>query len=276
MAFELHNSCGGMITMKIFKTLIPIFMFILLASPVMLLKGCGSSAGDGCPSGSYWASSTDTITGQADDSFTTFDNFGGGFFYYTPLLYTVRDASGIPKNNICIEFYTDGFYYPDASYDANPPVPVTGPLSRITRVTDDHGTIQLYWTTEVLPASDPAGAVSGDSWVEAYSGTLQDKFTVSWTVPAIPPPLQITTTALPGGQFGVAYTGTLTATGGTTPYVWAVTAFTLPAGLILDGNTGVISGTPTTVGGETRTFNVTVSDVAGDAVTSSFTIVIAP
>ncbi|HWQ56097.1 MAG TPA: putative Ig domain-containing protein [Bryobacteraceae bacterium] len=68
-------------------------------------------------------------------------------------------------------------------------------------------------------------------------------------------PLQITTASLPAGTVGTAYSQTLTATGGTPPYTWTVTAGSLPAGLSLSGAT--IAGTPTAVG--TSTFTVRVS-----------------
>lgn len=60
-----------------------------------------------------------------------------------------------------------------------------------------------------------------------------------------PPTLAVATTTLPVGQIGVAYSFTLTATGGTRPYTWSQTGGTLPAGLSLNTSTGVISGTPT-------------------------------
>jgi hypothetical protein len=71
-------------------------------------------------------------------------------------------------------------------------------------------------------------------------------------------PVTITTTSLPDGTIGTAYSQTLAATGGTTPYSWAVTTGTLPAGLTLNATTGVISGTPTAAA--TSSFTVTVTD----------------
>jgi hypothetical protein len=72
-------------------------------------------------------------------------------------------------------------------------------------------------------------------------------------------PLVITTASLPGAKYGVAYTQTLTASGGITPYVWSLASSSgpLPIGLTLSP-AGVLSGTPTAIG--TFSFTVQVAD----------------
>jgi hypothetical protein len=68
----------------------------------------------------------------------------------------------------------------------------------------------------------------------------------------------ITPATLPGASVNTAYSQTLSATGGTAPYNWAVTAGSLPVGLTLGAATGTISGTPTLPG--SATFTVTATD----------------
>jgi hypothetical protein len=69
--------------------------------------------------------------------------------------------------------------------------------------------------------------------------------------------LKISSSPLPNGQVGVAYTAKLTATGGTQPYTWSVSRGSLPGGLALNATTGVISGTPTqAVSSDVLTFRV--------------------
>ena len=64
---------------------------------------------------------------------------------------------------------------------------------------------------------------------------------------------------LPGGTVATAYSQTLTASGGTAPYSYAITAGALPAGLTLT-SAGVLSGTPTA--GGTFSFRVNATDAA--------------
>jgi hypothetical protein len=64
-----------------------------------------------------------------------------------------------------------------------------------------------------------------------------------------------TSSPLPNGTVGVAYSQVLQASGGTTPYTWTATG--LPAGMTLSSN-GTLSGTPTASG--TQTIAVTVKD----------------
>lgn len=84
----------------------------------------------------------------------------------------------------------------------------------------------------------------------------------------------ITTTSLPGGDIGFAYSKTLAATGGIPPYTWSVSAGALPAGLSLNTSTGAISGTPSALGASG--FTARVTDSVGGTATRALSITIVP
>jgi len=111
---------------------------------------------------------------------------------------------------------------------------------------------------------------------DSDSPASTDQQALSITINAAPEPLDITTTSLPDGEVGVAYSQTLAATGGVTPYSWAVVSGSLPAGLSLTSSTGEISGTPTTA--ETANFTVQVTDSDSPASTDqqALAITVAP
>ena len=89
-----------------------------------------------------------------------------------------------------------------------------------------------------------------------YCGKAEHYFTISENTAAAP---TITTSSLPDGKVGEAYSQTLTATG-TAPITWSIDGG-LPAGLSLNADTGEISGTPTAEG--TATFTVKATNSAG-------------
>lgn len=161
--------------------LISIIVLILLAVPVSLLKGCASE--EGCPAVhtvytrcAPYANSGDTITGPEDGELTMSSGFGGGTVFYMPLQYVVRDSNGAPRNNVCVDFYTDGYFYADINYLTY--LPTSGIGGKITLRTNDRGVICLYWSTEDLPDTPS----NGDTFVEAMSGPVSHTFTVTWTV----------------------------------------------------------------------------------------------
>jgi Putative Ig domain len=82
----------------------------------------------------------------------------------------------------------------------------------------------------------------------------------------------ITTTTLPNGEIGLAYSQALAVSGGTSPYTWAISSGTLPGGLTLSG--GVISGTPTAVGA--FSFSVQIADSASLTAKANLSINIVP
>lgn len=84
------------------------------------------------------------------------------------------------------------------------------------------------------------------------------------------PAIILSPSVLPDGAVGVAYNQTIVASGGTAPYTFTVSSGTLPDGLNLDSNTGVISGTPTAAG--SFPFTITATDNNGCQGSQNYTI----
>jgi uncharacterized protein YhjY with autotransporter beta-barrel domain len=98
--------------------------------------------------------------------------------------------------------------------------------------------------------------------------------TLSYSLQVMVPTLTVLPASLPGGTAGTAYNQPLSASGGNSPYSFAITSGSAPAGVTLTG--GALSGTPTLAG--TFNFTVTATDsTTGTAATGSmaYTLVIA-
>ncbi|MFC3551317.1 autotransporter domain-containing protein, partial [Lysobacter cavernae] len=95
--------------------------------------------------------------------------------------------------------------------------------------------------------------------------------TASYTVVITAPAITITPATLPGGTAGVAYSQTLSSSGGIAPYSYSIPSGNLPIGMSFS-SAGVLSGTPTTAG--SYTFSVRSTDDAGFNATASYTVVI--
>ena len=122
------------------------------------------------------------------------------------------------------------------------------------------GSAPYKWslTSGTLPAGlalSITGAISGTPSVPANTTSLTFKVTDSsrpiqnksatLSLTIAPRPVVVTTSSLPSGQVGAAYTANLAASGGSAPYKWALSSGALPNGLSLS-TSGAITGTPTT------------------------------
>jgi hypothetical protein len=131
--------------------------------------------------------------------------------------------------------------------------------------------LTLNGTTGVISGTPSvSGTFTFTVRVSAANGTTATRALSIIVVPAV----SITTTALPGGTVGVAYSQTLNATGATTPYAWSLATGSLPTSLTLNPTSGVISGIPTSAG--TFNFTVRVTAANGSTATRSLSIAVAP
>jgi uncharacterized repeat protein (TIGR01451 family) len=147
------------------------------------------------------------------------------------------------------------------------------------------GTAPITWavTAGSLPAGlalNPATGLLSGTPTAAGSFSLTVAATDAFgqaagrTVTLVVVPLPaFTGPASAAGQVGVAYGATtLGVSGGTAPLTWAVTAGSLPPGLALATGTGVLSGTPTTVG--TSAFTVSVVDANAQSASTALTLTV--
>ncbi|WP_395731929.1 putative Ig domain-containing protein [Prosthecobacter sp.] len=137
-----------------------------------------------------------------------------------------------------------------------------------------------------LPAGltlSSAGVVSGtptSSSAATFSIVATDSYgctgSNSYTVTPVCPTITVNPSTLPSGTVGTSYAQTLTASGGTAGYTFAVSSGTLPSGLTLNASTGLISGTPSTsnAGGVSLTFRAT--DANGCTGTRTINLIICP
>ena len=116
----------------------------------------------------------------------------------------------------------------------------------------------------------PTGA-SSTFTVEVASGdgqTAQQALAIDMEVT-----LLILTASLPNAAPTVAYSETLSATGGDGSYTWSLTVGSLPTGLSLNSSTGLISGTPT---GFNSRFTIQVASGDGQTATQELTLIVDP
>ena len=123
--------------------------------------------------------------------------------------------------------------------------------------------------TGAVTATIPVGSYPYGVAVDPAAGTVYVANSADDAVSVITDPVITTTSPLPPGTVGTPYITTLHATGGVSPWTWAITSGSLPAGLRLSTG-GTITGTPATPG--TRTFTVRVTDQDGNTATKSLTL----
>jgi hypothetical protein len=145
------------------------------------------------------------------------------------------------------------------------------------------GTAPYTWSLEsgTLPdglSLSSAGVISGTPTrassftfsarvTDATNTSVSKSFSIGITAPA----LSITTATMPAGMVGTAYSGSVTATGGTPPYAWSLESGTVPDGLTLNA-AGTLSGTPTRAGA--FNFTVRVTDAATATASKALTVTI--
>jgi hypothetical protein len=141
-------------------------------------------------------------------------------------------------------------------------------------------------TSGTLPAGLSLNPLSGVISGTVGSSAVSETFTVSVTdadgvaatkslsITVNVVPNITTTTAATATDTQTGYSQPLTVTGGTTPFIWAISSGTLPSGLTISSSTGTISGTLGSTA-TSQTFTVQVTDTNAVIDTQVLTITVA-
>ncbi len=204
----------------------------------------------------------------------------------------IAGAPGIPMTVAGLAFNASGTLYA---------VPVDGTQLHTINTTTGVNTLVATLTLDgVTPAGvAPVGSIvfsPGGTLIGSSNGAASQLFDINPTTGIVsnfrpttgavapqgmdfaldcPASLTIRTKALPNGLQGTPYRATVRAVAGQPSYGWSISSGSLPPGLSLDSETGVISGVPTLFG--LFTFTVTVTDTSEptpDTATKSLTLMI--
>jgi hypothetical protein len=129
------------------------------------------------------------------------------------------------------------------------------------------------WTQRIIDLPSPSRTyqIAFEGVAKSGYGVCVDSVSVTDDASA---PVILTRDILPSGFDNFPYQTRLEAVGGVMPYRWTVVSNSLPYGLLLDPNTGIISGTP--VGNTQTVFRVAVTGLDNKASTNIFYLNILP
>jgi len=139
--------------------LISLIMFLLLASSLILMTGCGKSKSTGgCPDNAAPDGSTITAPTNLGSPYVTSSSC------FPALNFIVKDKDGNPLNGICVEVFTDATIALHSGLTDCSNV-IANPQTSIVTKTDDFGVVSL----ELLSGPTPTGDTH---FVEVVSGSI--------------------------------------------------------------------------------------------------------
>ena len=209
-------------------------------------------------------SGTPIVSGTFNFTVTATDAHGAtGFTAYTLVIGVASPVAGNVSATVA------------ANSSANPiTLNISGGAAASVAVASGaaHGTATASGTT--ISYTPTAGYSGSDSFTYTATNASGTSAPATVTITVIAPTLAFTPAAgaLPSAMQNQAYSQTLTASGGTAPYSYAITAGALPAGLTLNPASGALAGTPTAAGN--NSFTVTATDLHGATGSAGYTLAV--
>ncbi|MFN9738394.1 MAG: beta strand repeat-containing protein [Pseudomonadota bacterium] len=133
------------------------------------------------------------------------------------------------------------------------------------------GGLALNPTTRVISGTPTAAGTFNFSVTATDSSTGTGPYTATQSYAITVVAIVLDPATLPGATAATPYSQTITASNGTAPYGFTVTAGALPAGLALSTG-GTLSGTPTAAG--TFNFTITATDAASNSGSRAYTLAV--
>jgi hypothetical protein len=171
------------LTMKLTVKILSVAVLIALASPVILLKGCGEiingGACGGCPNST--APFGSSVTAPANKTYAVAPD--GSWCVNLPA-FTFKDPDGDVMNGICVEIFTNGLIaMANAPGDCG-----TNPnyTDYIRTSTDPGGTITVDIATGTLSCAGNTADETHEFFVQVNSCTTGATWTGTWTVNCAP------------------------------------------------------------------------------------------
>ena len=212
----------------------------------------------GVVSGTPTATGSSTFSLKLDDSTTR--STGGDHFIAQNVTITIDPPPTITVSPASLPAATVGSAYSQTISGGGGTAPYT---FAVTAGALPAG-LTLNASTGALSGTPTAGGTFNFTVTATDANSFTGSRAYSLTVSA--PTISVSPTTLPSATVGSAYSQTISASGATAPYSFAITAGALPAGLSLSSG-GALSGTPTAGG----TFNFTVTATDGITGTGPYT-----